>query len=113
MTEPSKRGVLVRQDDEHMVLIIADAQGNPLTSVRFTGREGLMLAHRIREVAHRVGKDVKWCPRCKKEKHRSEFYLDGSRYDGLSGYCAPCKLAASNRLHDKKRKALLRKERAA
>jgi formylmethanofuran dehydrogenase subunit E len=33
---------------------------------------------------------MKYCPRCKRTKDKSEFYKSPSRYDGVRGYCRVC-----------------------
>ena len=33
---------------------------------------------------------MKYCPKCKKEKSKNEFYKSSSRSDGVRGYCKLC-----------------------
>ena len=35
---------------------------------------------------------MKYCPKCDTQKEESEFAKDRSRYDGLQGYCKPCRV---------------------
>ena len=35
---------------------------------------------------------MKHCPKCDKNKDEEEFAKDKSRYDGLQGYCRPCRV---------------------
>lgn len=69
-------------------------------------REALISIARL-EVARRrrravtEGERGKHCPRCSTEKPRSDFGVSATRYDGLQGFCRPCR----SRRHPRNRKA--------
>lgn len=49
--------------------------------------------HNAKAQAAGVPLDWKYCPKCQTWKPKDEYYKNSARHDGLSMYCAPCKVA--------------------
>ena len=57
---------------------------------------------------------MKRCPKCDTQKYELEFAKDKSRYDGLQGYCRPCRvIMVLDRRKTKEGQQVLRKYRTS
>ncbi len=63
--------------------------------ISFEGRDmGKFSNLKVQNIGSKHGREFKYCGRCEKNEHRSEFYKNRTKPDGLATYCKVCDLKA-------------------
>lgn len=73
------------------------ARANELSLTRYHRLQEPKKAQKAIDLASRLAKETKACPRCGTDKHKSEFANDKNRIDGLRVYCRVCSSSANKK----------------